>query len=206
MKPCAYSMFETPLGWCAIAWRQCGNQMAVTFLKLPEATAEQTESMMAQSSRGRPASAPPEIAAVMRRVCNHFQGEVQDFRDVAVDLEGIAPFARRVYAAAREIPPGETRTYGELAQTLHCPGAARAVGQALGRNPIALIIPCHRVLAAGRRPGGFSAFGGRATKATLLALEGTGFGGVHGQLSLISSQAEEKSPSQSSRVDAGRPE
>ncbi len=185
MKRSAYRVFETPLGWCAIAWRQRGNQVAVTFLMLPQATAEQTESTIARSSGGRPAAPPPEIAGVMRRVCKHLRGEVQDFRDVAIDLEGTAPLARRVYEAAREIPAGEVRTYGELAQASGCPGGARAVGQALGRNPIALIIPCHRVLAAGGRPGGFSAYGGRAAKARLLALEGTGFGGRHGQLPLL---------------------
>ncbi len=184
MKESAYSLFESPLGICAIAWTQRGDQSAVTFLKLPEATIEQTESMTAQFCGGRPASAPPEIAEVIRNVCKHFQGEPQDFQDVAVDLEGTAGFARRVYEAARAIPPGQTRTYGEIAQALRCPGAARAVGQALGKNPIALIIPCHRVLAAGGRPGGFSAYGGRATKARLLALEGTGFGRRRGQLSL----------------------
>ncbi len=184
MKPSAYSMFETPLGWCAIAWSESGNQAAVTSLKLPEATAEQTEAMIAQSCGGRPATPPPEIAGILRRVCKHLQGEVQDFRDVVLDLEGTAPFARRVYEAAREIPPGETRSYGEIAQALRCPGAARAVGRVLAGNPVAIIIPCHRVLAAGGRPGGFSAYGGRATKARLLALEGAGFGGRRGQLSL----------------------
>ncbi len=183
----AYCMFETALGACAIAWRQKGNQAAVTFLKLPEATAEQTESMIAQSSGGRPAAPPPEIAEVVRRVCKHLRGEVQDFRDVAIDLEGTAPLAQRVYEAAREIPPGEVRTYGEVARASGCAGGARAVGQALGRNPIALIIPCHRVLAAGGRPGGFSAYGGHAAKARLLALEGTGFAGRHGQLTLFTS-------------------
>ncbi|HEY8287211.1 MAG TPA: MGMT family protein [Chloroflexota bacterium] len=115
---------------------------------------------------------PPHVAAVITRVCKHLQGEAQDFLDISVDLEGVAPFARQVYEAARDIPAGQTKTYGEIAKILGQPGAAQAVGQALGSNPIALIIPCHRVVAAGGRPGGFSAYGGRTTKAALLALEG----------------------------------
>ncbi len=125
----------------------------------------------------RPASTPPpRIAGVIERVCAHLEGDAQDFRDVGVDLAGVAPFARQVYEAVRQIPAGQTTTYGGLARVLGRPRAARAVGQALAGNPVALIIPCHRVLAAGGKPGGFTAYGGRATKARLLALEGTSFG------------------------------
>ena len=98
-------------------------------------------------------------------------GLVQWGDDVAVDLDGAESFARQVYEAARQIPAGQTRTYGEIAKALR-ESDARAVGQALGKNPIPLIIPCHRVLAAGGKTGGFSAPGGRATKARLLAIEG----------------------------------
>ena len=108
-------------------------------------------------------------------MCKHFRGDVQDFRDVALDLDGAAPFARQVYEAARRIPAGQTRTYGEVAQAVGRPAAARAVGQALGKNPVALIIPCHRILAAGGKPGGFSTHGGLATKAWMLAVEGAAF-------------------------------
>ena len=80
--------------------------------------------------------------------------------------------ARRVYEVARTIPPGATLTYGEIAARLELPGAARDVGQALGRNPFPLVVPCHRVVAAGGRLGGFSARGGAATKRRLLAIEG----------------------------------
>ena len=86
-------------------------------------------------------------------------------------MERVPPFHRRVYAAARKIPPAATLTYGELAARIGAPGAARAVGQALGRNPFALIVPCHRVVAAGGKAGGFSASGGVTTKLRLLALE-----------------------------------
>jgi O-6-methylguanine DNA methyltransferase len=182
-KQAAYCLFETPLGWCGIAWSERAGATVVTSLRLPEATREMTEAGFAESSGARRAS-PPEISEVIERVRKHLRGEVQDFRDVRVDLERIPPFARRVYEAAREIPAGETRTYGELAKALNRPGAARAVGQALKHNPIGIIIPCHRVLAAGGKPGGFSAFGGLALKARLLAIEGAAFGGRHGQRSL----------------------
>jgi O-6-methylguanine DNA methyltransferase len=178
MKQVAYCLFETPLGSCGIAWKECGNsdtQPAVTLFQLPEATTRMTESRIARNSgAGESRTPPPQIAVVIGRVSKHLQGDLQDFRDLIVDLDGTAPFARQVYEAAREIRAGQTRTYGELARALGQPAAARAVGQALGRNPIPLIIPCHRVLAAGGKSGGFSAHGGSATKARLLAIEGVG--------------------------------
>lgn len=176
MKQGAYCIFETQLGWCGIAWseaRDSGALPAVTCLQLPEATAKMTESRIAQRSGTRkPSTPPPQIAEIIEKVCRHLRGEVQDFRNVAVDLGGADPFAQQVYRAARDIPAGQTKTYGEIAKELGQPAAARDVGQALARNPIALIIPCHRVVAAGGKPGGFSARGGPATKARLLAIEG----------------------------------
>jgi methylated-DNA-[protein]-cysteine S-methyltransferase len=178
MKQVAYCLFETPLGWCGIAWREGdGAPPAVTLLQLPEATRKMTESTMARRcGAGKASVAPPEIAAVIKKVGEHLQGEVRDFLDIELDLDGAGSFARRVYEAARKVPPGQTTTYGELARALNRPKAARAVGQALGRNPVAIIIPCHRVLAAGGKPGGFSAHGGRATKARLLDIEGATLG------------------------------
>jgi O-6-methylguanine DNA methyltransferase len=176
MKLDSYCLFETAIGTCGIAWRELGDsssQPAITRLQLPEATEKATESRIARNSGLRRVTVPPpHIAEVIGKIRRHLQGEVQDFRDVAVDLEGVAPFARQVYEAAREIPPGETRTYGEIAKTVGQPAAAQEVGQALSKNPIPIIIPCHRVAAAGGKLGGFSAPGGPATKAKLLALEG----------------------------------
>ena len=146
---------------------------AVTLLQLPEVTTERTESRMARASGApRPSAPPPPIAEIIERLRKHLEGEAQDLRDIVVDLTGADDFARQVYEAAREIPAGQTRTYGEIARALGQPREAQAVGQALGKNPIALIIPCHRVVAAGGKPGGFSAHGGRATKARILAVEG----------------------------------
>ncbi len=179
MKQSAYCLFETDLGWCGIAWHESGDSAvppAVTLFQLPEATAAITESRLARSHEARPASEPPPaIAEIIDRVRRHLAGEVQDFRAVPVALDSAGPFERLVYDAARNIPAGTTKTYGEIAKTIGQPGAAQAVGQALGRNPIPLIIPCHRVLAAGGKPGGFSAPGGLATKAKLLAGEGVAF-------------------------------
>jgi len=180
MKHIAYCLFETPLGSCGIAWSQpvsSRTSPAVTLLQLPEATREMTESRIARNAGARKSSAPPpQIVEMIKKVRRHLQGYLQDFRDVTLGLDGAGPFARLVYQAARQIPAGQTRTYGELAKAVSQPAAARAVGQALARNPIGLIIPCHRVLAAGGKPGGFSAHGGRSTKARMLAIEGVTFG------------------------------
>ncbi len=89
-------------------------------------------------------------------------------------MERVPEFNRRVYAVARAVPPGETITYGEIAERIGERGAAQAVGQALGRNPFPIVVPCHRVLAADGGLGGFSAHGGVATKRRMLAIEGAG--------------------------------
>ncbi|MGO8792845.1 MAG: methylated-DNA--[protein]-cysteine S-methyltransferase [Terriglobia bacterium] len=176
MKQSAYCLFETALGSCGIAWSEgahIDSGPAVTLFQLPEATAELTELRIGQNAGAAKASEPPfQMVQTIHRVSKHLQGELQDFRDVPVDLDGVGPFVRKVCEAAREIPVGQTVTYAELATALGQPSLARAVGRALGRNPIPLIIPCHRVHAAGGKPGGFSAYGGRVTKAKLLAIEG----------------------------------
>lgn len=115
---------------------------------------------------------PPAIAAAAQALRRHLGGEPQRLDDIPLDLEGVPPFHQAVYEILRTIGPGQTIGYGELATRLGRPGAARAVGGAVARNPLIIVVPCHRVLAAGGRPGGFSAPGGTATKARLLALEG----------------------------------
>ena len=176
MKPGCYCLFETPLGTCGIAWREGADSASspvVTAVQLPEATPGATEARIARKFRtNRPGLPPSEIVAVIERIRRHLGGEVQDFRGVAVDLRDVTPFFRQVYEAAREIPPGQTRTYGEIAKAVGQPNAAEEVGRAMARNPAPILIPCHRVAAAGGKPGGFSAHGGRATKSKLLALEG----------------------------------
>jgi O-6-methylguanine DNA methyltransferase len=176
--PCFYRVFETALGFCGIAWERtepAASPVVMSF-QLPEATKQLTEEGIARRSGGRRAVPPQEITELIKKIQKHLSGEPQDFRDVRVDLAGAGLFARQVYQACAAIPTGRTITYGELAKAIDRPGAGRAIGQALGRNPIPLIIPCHRVLAAGNRPGGFSAPGGLATKARMLEIEGAAIG------------------------------
>ena len=119
------------------------------------------------------ASCPPAIAAIIARVQRHLAGDLQDFADLAYDWSSVTVFQRRVLHAVLAIQPGRTATYGDLARALGAkPGAARAIGGAVGANPWPLLIPCHRILGAGGKLTGYSAPGGLATKARLLALEG----------------------------------
>lgn len=171
-----YTLFDTVLGRCAIAWRQpvdLEQEPLVIGFQLPEATGELTEKRIAEKTgAGRARVVPSRIREIIRRVGLHFKGEAQDFRDVVLDLERTGGFAKQVYIAARAIPAGRTLTYGQLAEAAGHPGAARAAGRAMAQNSIPLIIPCHRVVAANRKPGGFSAHGGLATKAAMLKAEG----------------------------------
>jgi methylated-DNA-[protein]-cysteine S-methyltransferase len=121
---------------------------------------------------GQEAAPPADIQAAVAGVVAMLGGQAHDFSTLVLDMRGVPEFHQRVYAVARDIAPGQTLTYGEVAARLREPGAARAVGQALGRNPFAPVVPCHRVLAAGDKPGGFSASGGIRTKLRLLIIEG----------------------------------
>ncbi|HEU4411534.1 MAG TPA: methylated-DNA--[protein]-cysteine S-methyltransferase [Polyangiaceae bacterium] len=165
-----FTLFDTAIGLCAIAWGPGG----VAGVQLPEATELATRARMrARFPNAREeAPPPPEVRRAIAAIVGLLRGEPNDLSAVALDLGGVPPFHRLVYEAARAIPPGETISYGELAARAGAPGAARAVGQALGRNPFAIVVPCHRVLAAGGRPGGFSSEGGLTTKLRMLAIEG----------------------------------
>lgn len=115
---------------------------------------------------------PQQVRKLIRDLQGYFQG--RDVRPGArLDLSGVTPFQRSVYEAAGRIPRGETRTYGEIARAIGRPRSARAVGQALGRNPVPVVVPCHRVVAS-RGPGGFSAAGGIPLKKKMLAMESKG--------------------------------
>jgi methylated-DNA-[protein]-cysteine S-methyltransferase len=163
-----YALFETPIGPCGIAWSERG----LTRLQLPEMDHGATEHRLLDS-RLRASEAPPAaIQQVIAQLQSYLAGERVDFAAVPLDLAGVSPFYRKVYEAARAVGWGQTTTYGVLARQVGVPGAARAVGQSMSKNPIAIIIPCHRVLASGNRVGGFSAFGGTFAKEHLLALEG----------------------------------
>jgi methylated-DNA-[protein]-cysteine S-methyltransferase len=168
-----YCLFDTAIGTCGIAW----NDRGMTRLRLPESDPRATEKRMrAASARPVPASAPTQIEAVITELRRYFAGAQVDFSSVVLDLHGAEPFHRHVYQALRSIRWGRTTTYGELAREAGAPGEAREVGQAMAHNPIPIIIPCHRVLAAGNKAGGFSAYGGVFTKERLLLLEGVHVG------------------------------
>lgn len=171
-----YCLFDTIIGECGLAWLEPDGdetRPVIRRLQFPEATSALTESRLTDRLAARGVDRPPEaILLLIDRIRRHLLGEWQDFRAVELDLTGMGPFTRQVLEMARSIPSGETASYGEVARRLSRPGAARAVGQALGRNPVGLIVPCHRVLAAGGQIGGFSAHGGQSTKMRLLAIEG----------------------------------
>lgn len=170
-------VFATPIGDCAIAWRDSRREQPVVVrFQLPETAPTVSEARIARKCAGQKSVPSPPIAALIEAIRRHLSGDLQDFRGVPLDLSAAAPFARQVLEATRQIPAGSTITYGELARAVGRPDAARAVGQVMATNPIPLIIPCHRVVAAGGKPGGFSAPGGRATKADLLAIERCGSG------------------------------
>jgi methylated-DNA-[protein]-cysteine S-methyltransferase len=169
-----YRVFETAGGFCAIAWSDTG----ITRFQLPASTAAATErNLRRRLSDAAPGTPPSYVATLIEAVCRYFAGAPIDFSDVRLDLDGQDPFAQRIYAALRRVGWGRTTTYGALAKQIGAgPEAARDVGQAMAQNPVPLIIPCHRVLAAGGKLGGFSAPGGASTKIRMLELEGVRLG------------------------------
>ena len=163
-----YCLFPTAIGACAMAW----SESALVCVQLPEVSDAATRARMLRRFHDLPETEPPEFAQnALRRVQALLEGAHDDLRDVPLDMAEVPPFHREVYEIARAIPPGQVLTYGEVARRLGDPGASRAVGQALGHNPFAPVVPCHRVLAAGGRSGGFSAEGGAATKLRMLEIE-----------------------------------
>jgi methylated-DNA-[protein]-cysteine S-methyltransferase len=156
MRALGATHFETAVGRCHVAWSEHG----IVAVRLP-----------GRGLRLPEAAPPPEVHAAMLRIAALLRGEPSDLSAIVLDLDGVPAFHRRVYEAARAIPPGETLTYGELAARIGAPREAREVGRALARNPCPLVVPCHRVVAAGGRLGGFSAPGGVGTKRRLLAIE-----------------------------------
>jgi len=161
-----FAVFETSLGACGIAWSGAG----VTAIALPEIDGGDVAARF--DSLANRAEMPDWVRAIARDVTAHLDGDVRTFAATRVDLGACSEFDRAVYAAARAIAPGSTRTYGALAQDVGKPGAARAIGGAMSRNPVPIVVPCHRVLASHGLAGGFSAPGGLDTKRRLLAIEG----------------------------------
>lgn len=164
-----FSLFDTAIGQCAIAWGAEG----IVGLQLPEALPAATRRQMQERFPGAREAEPTRAAAqAQAAIVALLKGERRDLSSISLDMAAAPPFHRRVYEAARRIPRGETLSYGELAARIGAPGAARAVGQALARNPFPIVVPCHRVVAAGGRIGGFSANGGTGVKLRLLSIEG----------------------------------
>ncbi|HLX15564.1 MAG TPA: methylated-DNA--[protein]-cysteine S-methyltransferase [Bradyrhizobium sp.] len=164
-----FTLFDTPIGICGIEWGPRG----INGVQLPMGSEEKTRARIRQR-HGEIAQAPPpaEVQHAIEGIVELLEGKPNDLRDVPLDLDGVPEFHRGVYDIARTIPPGETMTYGDIAKRLGGVELSRDVGQALGRNPCPIVVPCHRVLAAGGKPGGFSANGGVATKLKMLAIEG----------------------------------
>ena len=165
-----YLIFETAGGHCAIAW----NAVDITRFQLPTKTAQAARRLLLRRLPDAvPGTPTPEVADAVAAAKRYFEGEQTDFSRFRLDLSGQDKLSEQIYAAARQVGWGRTTTYGSLAREIGAgPEVARDVGQAMARNPVPLLIPCHRVLAAGGKVGGFSAPGGSAAKARMLELEG----------------------------------
>jgi methylated-DNA-[protein]-cysteine S-methyltransferase len=170
MTAVSFAIFETKIGACGIAWGDRG----IAAVQLPEASEQKTRARLQRRfPEAREAPPPPDVQHAVDGITALLRGEASDLSAIALDMNDLPAFNRRVYEVARAIPPGATLSYGEIAARLgEPPQAARDVGQALGQNPIPIIVPCHRVLAANGKPGGFSASGGVTTKLRLLTIEG----------------------------------
>jgi methylated-DNA-[protein]-cysteine S-methyltransferase len=164
-----YALFETALGACALAW----SEAAIVGVRWPDANPATSRARLAQAYPGAVEAEPPAfVQAAMEAVARLLTGEKVEMADTPLDFGDAPDLHLRIYEVVRRIPPGKTLTYGEVARAIGEPHAAQAVGQAMGRNPCPIIMPCHRVLGADGKIGGFSAPGGAATKRRLLDIEG----------------------------------
>lgn len=164
-----FSIFDTVLGACGIVWTARG----IAGVQIHDGSERATRAGLLRRFPGAREAAPPaDVQYAIDGIGALLRGERPDLNDVTIDTEHLPAFNRKVYDITRAIPPGSTLTYGEIAERLGDKLLARDVGQALGQNPIPLIVPCHRVLASGGKSGGFSASGGVVTKLRLLTIEG----------------------------------
>src|ERR1700735_3136584 len=164
-----YTVFDTGIGRCGIAWSGYG----IVGVQLPEAREIETRGrMLRQYPDTRELRPPLNVEIAIEGIVALLRGAPSDFSDVTLDMHGVLPFNRRVYEFTRSIPRGETRTYGEVAASLRASGAAHSVAQAIARNPFMIIVPCHRVLAAGGYADKISPNGGAISKRRLLSIEG----------------------------------
>jgi methylated-DNA-[protein]-cysteine S-methyltransferase len=164
----SYCLIDSRIGRCGLAWSERG----LTRMQLPESDPDATEQRMRRLTvSDTPADTPLEIRQLIANLQRYLGGERVDFSDIAIDWRDLGEMARRICTIARGIGWGHTVSYGELARRVGPPATPRTIGQAMGHNPVPIIVPCHRVLAKGHRIGGFSAPGGTFTKDRLLALE-----------------------------------
>lgn len=165
-----YSLFDTALGVCGLAWTATGAVAGVVLAEPGEAAAR--ERMRRRWPAAVESDPPSRVQSAIEGVRALIGGANPDLAHIDLDFGDAPELHLRIYEVVRRIPPGRTMTYGEVARAVGAPHAAQAVGQAMGRNPCPVIMPCHRVLAADGRTGGFSAPGGVATKLKLLEIEG----------------------------------
>src|SRR3954465_6361059 len=164
-----FALFDSKIGLCAIAWGPRG----INGTQLPMGGEQKIRTRISQRHADASEAEPTvEVQQAIDRITKLLAGEPDDLTDIPLDLDGVPDFNRGVYAIARTIPPGKTVTYGDIAKQLGGFELSGDVGQALGRNPCPIVVPCHRVLAAGNKPGGFSANGGVVTEVKMLEVEG----------------------------------
>jgi methylated-DNA-[protein]-cysteine S-methyltransferase len=174
MSSQSFTLFDTVIGVCAVVWTARG----IAGVQLPEANERATRARIARRFPAAVEAAPTApVQDAIDSIVALLRGERRDLSAIVIDDAAISDFNRRVYAIVRRLPPGATMTYGAVAEALGDKTLARAVGQAMGENPTPIIMPCHRVLAANGRSGGFSAPGGAVTKLQLLTIEGAQPGG-----------------------------
>jgi methylated-DNA-[protein]-cysteine S-methyltransferase len=168
MQTLGFALFDTAIGPCGIAWGERG----IVGVQLPEKDRDAARRRLTKRfPQAEEAAPPPEAQRAIDAIRTLLAGENADLSDIPLDMERVPEFNRRVYEIARSVAPGATLTYGEIAERLGDKLLARDVGQAMGQNPFPIVVPCHRVLAAGGKIGGFSANGGIQTKRKMLAIE-----------------------------------
>ena len=166
-----YTLFPTAIGQCGIAWQD----EVIVATQLPERNPKETTERLVAKSGATKGAPRAKIQAAIEAMTTLLEGNKTDLRHISCDLSGVSPFAREVYHITRAIPAGETKTYGDVAGELGDKQLAQKVGRELGRNPLPIIVPCHRVLGANYQLTGFSAHGGVETKLQMLMIEGARF-------------------------------
>jgi len=173
-----YCLIATAFGPVGLAWSETG----VVRAQLPGTDRDETSALLRGGFEADEADPPAWLGPTVQKLQRYFAGEAEDFSATPLDLDGVPELNQALYLEMLKLRWGETVTYGELGDRIGAPGIAQAVGQAMGSNPVPIIIPCHRVLAAGNKIGGFSAPGGRRTKLKMLEMEGVFLGSHRDQM------------------------